>query len=577
MMVSDSRRLTGFSLILDRPGAVLDVRLEEAQREQAITAWRRHARAMMDALGWTGETLAIRPFPGGVSLALSAPVDALYVATDVNEWAWEAATAELEGEARQNFAERAEAFRARMAAEANPALLALRDAAQQRGVTFLSDDDGVSVGSGTGVLVWPPEAVPAPAQVDWFRVHDVPIVLVTGSNGKTTVVRLIAAMVSAGNTIPGVTSTDGVRIGSELVAEGDFSGPSGARLVLRSAKVGTAVLETARGGILRRGLAVDHADVAVVTNVAEDHLGEFGVQSLSDLAETKMLVAKALGRKGTLVLNADNRLLVEQSRKVRAAITWFSLDPSSPIVMNHLQAGGTAVLAEDDRIVIARGSERTPLTAIADLPITFGGSAPHNVANALAAVAAGIGLRIPAPRMDDVLRRFGREIGDNPGRANLFDLGGARVLLDYAHNPDGMSALVRVAKTLPANRRLVMIGQAGDRDDEAIRELARVAWLLQPDHIVVNEMDQYLRGRSMGEVPTILADEFLRLGMPDAAISRVGPEVDGVLKALDWARPGDLLVLTIHQDRGAVLGLLNEVAASRWRAGEPVPREFTRV
>jgi UDP-N-acetylmuramyl tripeptide synthase len=341
--------------------------------------------------------------------------------------------------------------------------------------------------------------------------------------------------------------------------------------------VGTAVLETARGGILRRGLAVDRADVAVVTNIAEDHLGEFGVQSLSDLAETKMLVAKALGPKGTLVLNADDRLLVERSRKVEASITWFSLDPSSPIVMNHLKAGGTAIFVEDDRILIARGNERTPLIPISDVPITFGGSARHNIANALAAVAAGLGLGIPASRMDDVLRRFGREIGDNPGRANLLELGGANILLDYAHNPDGMSALVRVARTLPANRRLVMIGQAGDRDDEAIRELARVAWLLQPDHVVINEMDQYLRGRSIGEVPTILADEFLRLGAPDAAISRVGPEVDGVLKALEWARAGDLLVLTVHQDRGAVLELLSEVAASSWRAGDPVPRQVTRV
>jgi cyanophycin synthetase len=413
-------------------------------------------------------------------------------------------------------------------------------------------------------------------EIGWRLLPD-EFLAVTGSNGKTTVVRLIAAMISAGNSTPGVTSTDGVRIGSDLVADGDFSGPSGARLVLRSPKVDAAVLETARGGILRRGVAVERADVAVVTNIAEDHLGEFGVQSLSDLAETKLLVARVLGKKGTLVLNADDPLLVDQGRKVGSTITWFSLDPGSSIIVNHLAAGGSAVFAEDDRIVIASGSERTPLTALRDVPITFGGSARHNVANVLAAVAAGVALEIGAPQMDGVLRRFGRNIGDNPGRANLLEVGGATILLDYAHNPDGMSALVKVAKTLPANRRLVMVGQAGDRDDEAIRELARVAWSLQPEHIVVNEMDQYLRGRSLGEVSMILADEFLRLGASKAAISRVGPEVEGVLKALAWARPGDLLVLTVHQDRAAVLGLLSEVAATDWKAGEPVPRELTQV
>jgi cyanophycin synthetase len=150
-------------------------------------------------------------------------------------------------------------------------------------------------------------------------------------------------------------------------------------------------------------------------------------------------------------------------------------------------------------------------------------------------------------------------------------VGGIRILIDYAHNPHGMAALVRVAQTLPAKRRLIMVGQAGDRDDAAIRELARAAWRLRPDRIVLKDMDQYLRGRARGEVPALLRDEFLRLGADEAMTSRVGPDLDGVREALAWADPGDLLVLAVHQDREAVLQLLSRLIATGWKAGELLP------
>jgi len=332
------------------------------------------------------------------------------------------------------------------------------------------------------------------------------------------------------------------------------------------------VLETARGGLLRRGLAVEHANAAVVTNVAEDHLGEFGIESLAELAETKLLVAKALGSRGTLILNADDPMLVERSPAVRAPVTWFSLDPASSVVSAHTHAGGSAAVAEDKHIVLIRGNRRECIAPIAEVPITFRGTAEHNVANALAAVAMGAALGFEAETMAAVLRKFGHDPGDNPGRATLLDIGGIHILLDYAHNPHGMSALVGLAQKLPAKRRLVMVGQAGDRSDEAIRQLARAVWSLRPNHVVVKDMDEYLRGRTAGEVPALLADEFSRLGLPDQAVSRAGPDIAGVRKALEWALPGDLLVLAVHQDRRAVLELLNGLTQDQWKAGQPLPQ-----
>ena len=571
MSVLDSRRLTGPGLMLDGPGAVLDVRLEQPDTDRAIAAWQKAATRLLQAVGWEDEKLASRPFAGGVSLAVSAPIDGLYAATELNERAWAAAAAELRGEKVPDFRAAVASVLDEIKHEENPLLVHLWNEARSRRLTFLSGEELVSVGSGRAAMVWPAEALPEPGAVDWTGVRDVPITLVTGSNGKTTVVRLLAAMVEAGGETTGVTSTDGVTVGATVLEEGDFAGPSGARMVLRHPQVQAAILETARGGILRRGLPVDRAEVAVITNVADDHLGEFGVESLAELADTKLLVTKALGDTGTLVLNADDPLLVERSRHIKARIVWFSLDPASEVVAQHLKSGGTAVFADQGNIVLAEGKHRGTLAPVAEVPITFKGTARHNIANALAATAAGVALDIEIGPLTRALRSFGRDLEDNPGRANLLELGGARILLDFAHNPHGMSALVAVAQTLPAERRLVLVGQAGDRSDEAIRALARVAWELQPEHVVVKDMEAYLRGRAPGEVPGLLADEFTRLGAPEESISRSGPEIAGVRRALEWARPGDLLVLTVHQDRRAVLDLLDQLTAAEWRAGDPLP------
>ncbi len=571
MHVLDSRRLTGRSLLLDAPGAVLDIAVDETLRERAAAAWERSARHLLASVGWEAERIATRPFEGGISLALSAPVDGLYSATELNEHAWEAALGEIESGHPPDLSAAAARLRELVAAERNPRLVALREAARSRRLTFLGDEDSASIGSGVGAMVWPISSIPEASTIDWSRVHDIPIALVTGSNGKTTVVRLISAMARADGKIPGSTSTDGVQVGAASLEAGDFSGPGGARLALRHPEVEMAILETARGGILRRGIAIERASVAVITNIAEDHLGEFGVGSLQELAEAKLLVGRAVAEDGCLVLNADDPILVAASGTIPVPIIWFTLEGSSPLVQSHIGRGGTAVVSDDDSIVLVTGGRRTPLIRMADAPITFGGTARYNVANAMAAVAAAAGLKISAASIATALRSFGRQAGDNPGRANLFEIGGTRILVDYAHNAHGMSALVNMAQKIPADRRLVMLGQAGDRHDEAIREFARAASELQADRFIVKDTDQYLRGRAHGEVPGLLADELSRLGTPLSSIYRAVNELDGVREALSWARTGDLLVLAVHQDRQEVLGLFDQLDSAGWRAGEPLP------
>jgi cyanophycin synthetase len=558
MELLDSRRLTGPNLLFDHPGAVIEVALAPEETQAAVAAWARQARGILDAVGWTREEIAARTWPGGASLAITAPIDGLYAATDINDWAWDAAEALLSGRDAPDLGRGARQLRVEIEREANPALLVLRDAAVERGVSFLFDDRTASVGLGKGSRSWPVRALPDPEEIDWSQIHDIPVLLVTGTNGKTTTVRMLAAMVDASEQMPGVTSTDQVDVGGEVIEKGDFSGPGGARSLLRDRRVEVAILETARGGLLRRGLAVDRANAALVTNIAADHLGEFGIRDLPSLATAKLVVTRAVGPEGRIVLNADDPVLVAATGRLPTPIVWFSLDPRNPLIQGALGTSGEAVYLEDGELVLAWGGERRSVMRADQAPVTFGGAARHNIANALASIGMAAAIGIPIEAMAAGLRRIGRHPEDNLGRANIFEKDGVRILLDYAHNPHGLAALAEVTSSFPAERRLLVLGQAGDRDDEALRELAHAALRLEPDRIVIKEMPEMLRGRRLGQIPVILEDELRRNGIPAGSIEHAGSELEAVRKALDEARPGDLVILLVHAQRDEVLGLLRE-------------------
>jgi cyanophycin synthetase len=570
---TDSRRLTGPNRLMARAGAVIDVTLPEsgAEADRIVAAWRAQARRILQAVGWSGEELHELRFPGGASLAFTAPADALYSATEINEWAWDAALTVASDSVEPPLEDAVAALSARIAREHHPRLRALRQAARRHGVEVLADNQTVSVGEGIGSMVWPLSHLPDASQVPWDRIHDIPVALVTGSNGKTTTVRLLAAILALSGRVGGYTCTDGVFAAGEALARGDYAGPEGARMLLRDRRIETAVLETARGGLLRRGLAVEDAEVAIVTNVSEDHFGEFGVYDLAALADAKLIVARAIGPDGRLVLNADDASLVAAAGRLTVPILWFSLDARNDGVTRHVAAGGDACAVEDERFVLWRAGRREVLGPVADAPITFGGGARHNVANALAAIGAAAVLGVSPELIGQGLRAFQGSATDNPGRSNVYEVGGVRVVVDFAHNPRGMAALAEIATALPARRRLVVIGQAGDRDDDAIRELARAAQAIRPDHVVVKEMEKYRRGRAPGEVPGLLVAELRRLGVAEAAVSTAPDDLAALRQALNWSQPGDLLLVTIHVEQQAALALLERIRREAWEPGRPFP------
>ncbi len=572
MEIRDSRRVPGPNLATDRSSAVLDVAFESAVAERFVSVFRRQLARMLEALEWNGETIHERRFAGGASFALTAPIDALYAATEVNEWAFAAAKAVVDGGAEPALEPGLEKLRDAIARERaqRPRWRELALEAAKRGVAFLPDDRATSIGMGAGSLSFPTNAIPSIDSIDWQNVHDVPCALVTGTNGKSTTVRLVASIARVAGKVAGVSSTDWVRVGDLQLDAGDYSGPSGARMVLRDPRVELAVLETARGGMLRRGLVLRRADAAALLNVAEDHLGEWGVDDLSTLVETKFVIARAVEKSGVLVLNADDPKLVERAAGYEGTIAWFSLDPSNELVKAHVARGGRAAIHEDRSIVLLEGANRQRIVRVDEIPITFGGAARHNIANALAAVLLARSLSLPIEAMGVGLATFSGDAADNPGRLNVFELNGVRAIVDFAHNPHGYRAFFEMVERIPANRRAVLLGQAGDRDDASIRELVRIACSVEPEYIVIKEMPAYLRGRKLGEVPAVIAAELAKLGVSARRIGRASSELEAMKDALHWAKAGDLLILLAHSERDAALELLAGLRARNWKPGEPL-------
>lgn len=392
----------------------------------------------------------------------------------------------------------------------------------------------------------------------------VPIVAVTGTNGKTTTSRMVGHIMRGSGHHVGMTSTDGVVIDERLVIKRDASGPKSARTVLQHPRVDLAVLEVARGGIIREGLGYDRNDVAVVTNVSADHLGRGGVDTVEQLAEIKSVIVSAVPRSGYAVLNADDPLVRDMRHRCRGQVVWFSLaEPGSKersFIDRRLLRGGRAVLLEQtergERIVLAEGKRWMPLTWTHTIPATYGGAARFNVANAMAAAGAAWSAGAPLHDIRAGLRSFAPDYYLSPGRLNRVEVNGAEVYVDYAHNPAGLQALsefvanraTSLAEGGEEPQRIVVLGAAGDRRDSDIRELGEVA-AQQFDTVVIRE-DENLRRREPGEAAGLIrqgVDAAVAAGARATTVIEEWDEVQACKVAMSHANPGDIVAMAVDQ------------------------------
>ena len=380
-----------------------------------------------------------------------------------------------------------------------------------------------------------------------FPEHDngrIPVVAVAGTNGKTTTVRLIAHLLGQIGKRVGMTNSDGVYIAGKRIDTGDCSGPRSARNVLGHPDVDAAVLETARGGILREGLGFDHCDVAVVTNIGMgDHLGMNYISTVEELAVVKRVIIHSVRPGGVAILNAADPQVAAMAGSCPGSVTFFAMDRHEKILANHLAQGKRGVFVEDGHIVAAKGKLRHKV-ALDEIPLTRGGSIRFQIENAMVAVAAGWGLRIPW----DILRRglatFVNDAATAPGRFNVFNYRGATLIADYGHNPDAIHALVHAVNSMPANRRMVVISGAGDRRDCDIRQQTEI--LGDAFDEVILYQDDCQRGRADGEVLALL-----REGLTNASRTKRSEEIRGEFIAIDTALSrldlGDLCLILIDR------------------------------
>jgi cyanophycin synthetase len=370
----------------------------------------------------------------------------------------------------------------------------------------------------------------------------IPIVAVTGTNGKTTTTRMIANILSASGKLVGFTCTDGIYVGARRVEAGDCSGPISARSILMHPRVEAAVFETARGGILREGLAFDRCDVAVVTNIGEgDHLGLADIDTVEKLAHVKATIVRAVAPGGSAVLNADDPLVAAMASQCAGAIVYFAHSGEHPLLVKRKSEGGRVVFVRDNAIVLAEGVHEFPLISLERIPVTHAGKIGFQVDNVLAATAATWALGTPAEVIRVGLEAFSATLEKAPGRFNLLEVNGATVVVDYGHNPSALLAMLDALQHFPQQRRIVVYSAAGDRRDS---DIIRQGELLgkEFDSVILYE-DQYVRGRAEGEITRLFKQGIEAAGHRAQTVQAVQGWKNAAAMALEQLQPGDLVLI----------------------------------
>jgi cyanophycin synthetase len=369
----------------------------------------------------------------------------------------------------------------------------------------------------------------------------IPIIAITGTNGKTTTTRLTAHICKSAGCKVGFTTSDGIYIQNNLMMRGDCTGPVSAQFVLKDPTVELAVLECARGGILKSGLAFQNCDIAIVTNVSADHLGLGGIDSIEQMARVKSVVPETVFPHGYAILNADDDRVYAMKKNVDCKVALFSMDEDNQRIKDHCEDGGYAAVFENGYISILKGNWKIRVHKVTDIPLTYGGKAVHNIMNTLPAVLATYLYNITIDDIKQALQTFIPSAVQTPGRLNLFQFKKFQVLLDFAHNPAGLKLLGEFIKRIDASPKVGIISGTGDRRDEDIRDVGRLASQFF-DEIIIRQ-DKYLRGRSADEIISLLVEGINEAKPKDILITIIPNEKEALLHAYRNAVPGSLITL----------------------------------
>ncbi len=370
----------------------------------------------------------------------------------------------------------------------------------------------------------------------------IPIIAITGTNGKTTTTRLTAHIAKAAGYKVGYTTSDGVYIQNQLMMKGDCTGPVSSQFVLKDPTVDFAVLECARGGILKNGLAFQQCDIAIVTNVSSDHMGLGGIENLEQMAKVKAVVPETVVKHGYAILNADDDLVYEMRKELQCNVAFFSMDENNPRIVKHCSTGGLAAVFENGFVTIMKGTWKIRVHKVTEIPITYGGKATHNIMNTLPAILATYLYRnIKVEDIKLALETFIPSPSQTPGRLNLFQFKHFQFLVDFAHNPAGLSLLCEFVTKLDGTPKVGIISGTGDRRDEDIKELGKISASCF-DEIIIRQ-DKHLRGRTAENIVNLLVDGINEAKEKDIPITIIYNEKEAIMHAYNTAKPGSLITI----------------------------------
>lgn len=563
MRVETVHRITGLHLLLDDTGAAAWLEFDAGDDWALLrTPLLERIHHACEHAGFGKPPILEHHYDGGVALALNAQPDALYTMCAVLEWAtsedvesgefWDAILSEKQTEQR-------------------PRLNECHAWARSHGLPALDDEDAFTLGMGKHSTTWPLDSLPSDKELGEADGKEIPLAYLTGTNGKTTTTRMVARIAQMSSLKPGNTSSDGIIVDGQAIEEGDWTGPGAARMVLRHPEVDVALLETARGGLMRRGLVLPNAYVALVTNISADHLGQWGILDVHDLADAKLVVARALKPGGTLILNKDCPILVaafdrmDASFKENIDVVWFS-------TKENAETEGLAGWLEGEEIVLRTNDKTEFRLAVKSIPLTLGGTALHNIQNAIAAGLVALKLGLPTSGILEGLNSLKPNVDDSRGRSNLYTVDNKYLLLDFAHNPGGLKMMAELSKRWPAGGRYFLMGQAGDRTAALVEELAQEAVAIGLDHVVVKNLPKHSYERDPNEVAQSQVAALYKAGQKEGSVTHVPDEVEAAETLIDMAEEESLIFLIAHENVNGVMEMLER----RKAVLATLPDELTR-
>lgn len=545
-----SSRLLGQSRFFSVAGAVIDISFKSDDNQKIADLFVSELDSILSKLPIKDYELKTLVFPSGINVAIRYPYDLLMVACEILDWVWLELVDHLDKDLPIRK-QKAKKLFAQMIEENQQIMLRkLYTKALAHKLNFFIHKDTIIIGSGVKQFRIKQNKITKINDIPWKKIGNIPTILITGTNGKTTTTRLTEFICRKAKIKSGYCSTDWVMVNGRLVTEGDLSGPTGHQYVMMSPKVEVAVLEAARGGIVKRGLMPNYATVATVTNIAYDHIGQNGIETLEDLANAKGVVYDALADDGTAVINLDDKYIPQLDIRHRKA--YISTKLTEQDINKYLTDDNYVVYLDNGVITLQTKNVKYGLNKINEIPITVYGLAKYNYENALHAVALSYAVGVSPERIQFGLKKFGADDKSNFGRWNYYkSQQHGHLVVDIAHNPAGLENILSLATGFRKLHGLtgklgLMYGNTADRRD-TIPEIVSIIIKYNVDQVVIKEFQESLRGSSLGEMPKVFYDELIKQGYPVEKIKVIPNELEAVGYILTESSADDMNLLCSHE------------------------------